>query len=45
MVKALAYIKKNGYICTRKQETREIEQGASEIERVLRLQERESNKQ
>ena len=40
MVKTLAYIKKNGYLCTRKQETREIEQGPSEMERVLRMQER-----
>ena len=38
MVKTFAYIKKNGYLCTRKQETREIEQGPSEMERVLRMQ-------
>ena len=28
----LAYIKKNGYLCTRKQETRDIEQGAQRDE-------------
>ena len=37
----LAYIKKNDYLCTRKQETREIEQGPSEMEQVLRMQKRE----
>ena len=43
MVKTFAYIKKNGYLCTRKQETREIEQGPSEMERVLRLQREQTN--
>jgi hypothetical protein len=39
----LAYIKKNSYLCTRKQETREIEQGPSEMEQVLRMQREQTN--
>ena len=39
----LAYIKKNSYLCTRKQETREIEQWPSEMEQVLRMQREQTN--
>jgi hypothetical protein len=38
-----AYISFFQYLCTRKQETREIEQGPSEMERVLRLQREQTN--